>query len=112
MAFLETSIYQRQVEFSLKNVNQDHLFIADRQSTLLSIEQEYLVTRFGCWAGVSGCSLVVERKQHNQDVMGSNPAGCGAFSVLFLIYLAVVCPATRLIFPSRCFVVFAWDNSS
>ena len=84
MAFLETSIYQRQVEFSLKNVNQDQLFKADRQSNLLSIEQEYIVTRFGSWAAASGCSLVAERKHHNQEVMGSNPAGCGAFSVLFL----------------------------
>ena len=33
----------------------------------------------------SGCSIVVEHMHCVREVMGSNPAGCWAFSLLYLI---------------------------
>ena len=33
----------------------------------------------------SGCSTVVEHMPCDREVMGSNPAGCWAFSLLYLI---------------------------
>ena len=33
----------------------------------------------------SGCSTAVEHTSHDSEVVGSNPAGCWAFSLLHLI---------------------------